>query len=164
MTSCSVCGGHILPDGSCQKCGAYYPDIEKRGLQEKRHELGYRYTNKQLLKLLELHLRRLALRAAKFIVSPSLGSFPVTGDTIDRASWFNDQHTCNAINHEFRSIIQRQIDTCTNLINNIRAEGSWPRCSKCGNYIEWQVLVENPSEYCQKCNAKRVRERHGRYY
>ncbi len=165
MTSCPVCGGHILPDGSCMNnCGAYYPEKEKRKARQKYEELRYKHTNKQLLKLLELHLRRLALRAAKFIVTPTLGKSPPKGDVIDHAAWTNDQHTCNAITDNFTAVIERQIRTCTRLIQHLEKERAWPRCSNCGNYIEWQVLVENPSEYCQKCNADRVRERHGRYY
>lgn len=165
MTSCPVCGGHIAPDGSCMNnCGAYYPDKEKSALPKKNDEDSKDTVTKRLLNLLHLHIKRLSLRSAKFIVTPTLSGPPPKGDVIDHAAWANDQHTCSAITNHFTAMIDQQIHTCTKLIQHIEENGAWPRCIRCGNCIEWEVLMENPSEYCKKCNQELVRQRHGRYY
>ncbi len=165
MTSCPICGGHILPDGSCMNnCGAYYPDREKSTLQKKQVEILTYPSCKKLLDRLHLHLRRLSLRAKQLLLSPKLGGFPTTGDSIDRATWFSEQNTCSAINGGFKDAVEKQIDTCTHLIKHLNTKGAWPTCKRCGSQIEWEVLVENPSEYCRTCNQERVRQRHGRFY
>lgn len=166
MASCPVCGGHIAPDGSCTKCNQYFPDSAKTAhFNPNQHEKGsIGPGTRELLDLLHMHIKKLAVKASMVLVPPPSETTLTSGDCADRADEQIQRHLCTVINKGYSNARQRQIEAAKYAIGYILEHGSWPLCKKCGRRIEPAVLEKNPSEYCQRCNAARARQRHGRYY